>query len=208
MKVYFESGQLKLHIGEEQTEQRRKFLYDIYYIFREWEKGNPYTQVVQVESQYKYIIKEAKRHGVEITQEVEDWYQYRLQIEAAERERKEKEEARKRAIENADFRQKNGCGLCEHLEYVPAHVESVNGEKKYIGGQHTCSYAERACRYRSCDIEYEFEIAKEVKAFGMPISESGRDYVAPPYPCAGCKYLEEARKAWEEINKERDKTNV
>jgi hypothetical protein len=208
MKLYFEEGKLKLYIGEEATEQRRKFLHDTYYIFRDWDKDNPYTQIVQVEGQYKYIIKEAKRHGVDITQDVEDYYQYLLQKEEEDRKRKARMEAQQRAIEKGDFKQTNGCGWCEYLEYTPAHIEFSVGERKYISGQHTCSYAKRACRYRSADIEYQFEISKEIKAFGAPIDESCRDYVAKPYPCAGCKYLEESRKAWEEINKERETQNV
>jgi hypothetical protein len=204
MKLYFEDGKLKLYIGEEATEQRRKFLHDTYYIFRDWDKEHHYTQVVQLESQYKYMIKEAKRHGVEVTQEVEDVYQYLLRVEEEERLRKQKTETQKRAIETANAYQRKGCGLCTHLEYTPAHIEVVDGVKKYIGGRHTCSYAKRMCRYRSEDIEYEFEISKEVNAFGAPIDESCRDYIARPFPCAGCKYLEYAREAWEEINKEKE----
>lgn len=203
MKLYFEEGKLKLYIGEE-CEQRRKFLYDVYYIFREWEKGKLNTQIVQVEGQYKYIIKEAKRHNVEITQDVEDYYQYCLEQEAFEFERKRKADEWKRVIEQGDFKQRNGCGFCEYLEYVPAHVEYENGERKYIPGRHTCGYAKRACRYRSCDVEYEFEMYKEIKAFGTPIDPTLRNWVASPYPCAGCKYLEESTNAWEAINKEKD----
>jgi hypothetical protein len=204
MKLFFDDGKLKLFIGEEATEQRRALLHDTYYIFRDWDQGNRYTQVVQVEGQYKYMIKEAKRHGVEITQEVEDFYQYTLRKEDEERERQRKMEAQQRVIENANVRQSRGCGLCEYLEYTPAHIEVVDGVKKYVSGQHTCSYAKRVCRYRSEDIEYEFEISKEVRAFGAPIDESCKDYIARPFPCAGCKYMAEARKAWEEINKEKE----
>lgn len=204
MKLYFEDGKLKLYIGEEATEQRRKFLHDTYYIFRDWDKGNRYTQVVQLESQYKYMIKEAKRHGVEVDQEVDGIYQYILRTEEEERERQRKMEAQQRVIASANTRQSQGCGLCEYLEYTPAHIEIVDGEKKYVGGRHTCSYAKRVCRYRSEDIEYEFEISKEVHAFGAPIDGSCRDYIARPFPCVGCKYLADARKAWEEINKEKE----
>lgn len=189
MKLYFEDGKLKFYMGEEATDERRQFLHDIYHIFRDWD-NDPYTQIVQVESQYKYMIKEAKRHGVEITQDVEDYYQYTLQKEEEERQRKAKMEAQKKAIEKGDFKQKNGCGWCEYLEYVP-------------GASHVCSYAKRACRYRQFDLDYEFEIRKEVKAFGAPIVDD-KVFIAPPYPCAGCKFLEEAVKAWEEINKEKE----
>lgn len=208
MKLFFEDGKLKLYIGEEATEQRRKFLHDIYYIFRGWDNGSSYTQIVLFESQYKYVIREAKRNGVEITQEVEDVYQHSLRVEEEERKRRAKIEEQKRIIETANAHQKNGCGMCDYLEYTPAHIEMVDGERKYVGGRHTCTYAERVCRYRSEDIEYEFEISKEVRSFGAPIDESCKDYVARPFPCVGCKYLADARKAWEEINKERDKTNV
>lgn len=204
MKLFFEDGKLKLFIGEEATEQRRKFLHDTYYIFRIWDEKQPYTQVVQVESQYKYLIQEAKRHGIEIDQEVEDVYQYLIRKEEEERERVKKMEDQRKAIESAETVQERGCRWCNHLEYTPAHIEWVDGEKVYVGGRHTCSYAKRMCRYRSQDIEYEFEIRKEVRAFGKPIDDSCRDYVARPFPCVGCKYLEAARKAWEEINKEKE----
>jgi hypothetical protein len=112
-------------------------------------------------------------------------------------------EAQKKAIEKGDFKQKNGCGWCEYLEYTPIRVEYVDGKKVVLGGHHTCSYAKRACRYRSFDEDYAFEVYKEVKAFGAPIVDD-KVFVAPPYPCAGCIFLEESAKAWEEINKEKE----
>lgn len=204
MKVYFENGKLKLQIPEEATDKRRKFLYDTYYIFKEFteEKG---VMEVQVESQWKHFIAAAKRHDLYITQEVEDYYQFQLQKEREEAERKRIEEQRKRDITAADTKQGHGCGMCIHLEYAPAHWEEVDGKKVWVAGRHYCKYAMDVCRYRALDVEYEFEYFKANRYYNPPIGYNPPAFVAKPFPCAGCEYLEKANKAWTEINKEEEK---
>lgn len=199
MRVFFEDGALKIKLPEETTERRRRFLYDIYHVMRDWDKTQSYTLVVQLESQYKYVIASAKRNGVELTQEVEDYFVYKIQKDKEDAERRVRESARKAVIERAESKQKNGCGFCEYLEYIQGHIEEVDGRKRYIHGRHYCKHAISPCRYRAEDVEYEFECYKESKAFHEP-----KAFIAPPYPCAGCIWLEQAQKAWEEINKEKE----
>lgn len=204
MRVYFENGQLKIKLPEEQTEQSRKFLYDTYYIFKQFtaEKG---VMEVQVESQWKQLIAAAKRKGIDITQEVEDYYQYRLRLDQEEAQRKAVEEDRKKAIQSANVRQQSGCGMCIHLEYAPAHWEEVDGKKVWVAGRHYCKHAMEVCRYRASDVEYEFEYYKANRYYNPPQGYNPPAFVAQPFPCAGCEYLEKANKAWEDINKEKEK---
>ena len=203
MKLFFEDGKLKIKVAEEDTAQRRQFFYDIFHIFRDWSKTERYVMDVTLEGQYKYVIAAAKRNKIEIAQDVADFYTYQLQLEEEERQRKARDESRSAAIKTADAKQTNGCGWCEYLEYVNAHMRVVDGKKEYVSGRHYCIYAKRPARYRQEDIEYEFECMKEAKAFNEPMA-----FIAKAYPCAGCMYLEKAAKAWEEINKEWDKGNV
>ena len=203
LKVYFENGELKLQIPEEATEQRRKFLYDTYHIFKEF-TADKCVMKVQVESQWKHFIAAAKRHEIYITQEVEDYYQYQLRLDEERAERKRIEEQRERAIKSANTRQSHGCSMCEHLEYVNAHWQEVNGEKVWVAGRHYCKYAMDSCRYRASDVEYEFEYYKAHRFYNPPPGYNPPAFVAQPFPCAGCEYLEKANKAWEEINKEKE----
>ena len=203
MKVYFENGELKVLLPELRTEQSHKFLHDAYYVFMDWAEEKR-VLVVQVESQWKQLIAIAKRNSVELTQEVEDYYQYQVRIDAERAERKRVEEQRKQAIARGDGKQSGGCGFCEHLEYVNAHTEMVNGERVYVAGTHHCSYAMRVCRYKADELEYQFEIRKEMRNYVPTIGYNPPAFVAKPYPCAGCKYLEASDKAWAEINKEKE----
>lgn len=209
VKIYFEEGQLRIRVPKEDTLDREKFFSDIYPTERYWIGEGTYIQYVAKESQWPLVIRMAKykghSHFVEITKEVEDYYQYHLQRKREQEERKSINEQRKRDISVADAHLKNGCSLCPHLEFIGPHwQDSVNGEKQFVTGQHFCSYAQKLCRYRWDDVEYAFEIAKEVKAFGAPIDPAIKYWQSPPYPCAGCMYLEKAAKAWEEINKEKE----
>lgn len=203
MKLFFEDGKLKIKVAEEDTAQRRQFFYDIFHVFRDWSKTESYVMDVTLERQYKYVIAAAKRNGVEITQDVEDYYLYELKKDKEQAQRKAQEEQRKRDILQADKRQKDGCGWCENLEYIKGHIEEIDGKRRYVPGRHYCKYAVSPCRYRADDIEYEFECYKQSKAFNEP-----KAFIASPHPCAGCMYLEKAEKAWEEINKEMGKENV
>ena len=209
VKIYFEDGQLRIRVPEEESVDRQKFFNAIFPIEREWIGKGTYVQYVVKESQWALVIRIAKGnshcHFVEIAQEVEDYYQYYLQRKREQLEREAVKEQRKREIESANLKQQNGCGLCPHLEYVNAHWQDNGyGEKQYVNGQHFCAYAQEKCRYRWDDVEYAFEMYKEVKAFGAPIDPMVKSWVAPPYPCPGCAYLEKANKAWEEINKEKE----
>ena len=206
IKIYFEDGQLKIKLPKEKTEESRKFLYDAFHIFLCSEGEN--VMLVQVESQWKYLIALAKhrthRDVAEITQDVEDYYQYQERLDREKAERKRIEEQRKEAIDRANNRQHNGCQSCIHLEYVNAHWEEVNGEKVWVGGRHFCKYAMESCRYRAFDIEYEFEYYKANRYYNPTPGYNPPPFVAEPFPCAGCEYLEKANKAWEEINKEKE----
>lgn len=207
INIYFENGQLKVRIPEEHSTGRHFFLHDTYHIFKDWtEEKN--VLMVPVESQWKYLIAIAKHRGyrdvVEITQDVEDYYQYQVQREKEAEQKKKIDEERKRIIESAGHRQKNGCGSCMNLEYVNAHWEEVNGERVWVGGRHYCKYALEACRYRAFDTEYEFEYYKANKYYNPPPGYNPPPFVAEPFPCAGCEFLEKANKAWEEINKEKE----
>ena len=208
VKIYFESGQLRIRVPEEESNERQKFFYALFPIERDWVEEEKYVQYVVNESSWKLVIRIAKmeshRNFVELSQEVDDYYQYQLQ---ADRERAERElinEQRKKAIEIADNRQHYGCGVCPHLEYVNAHWQETNGEKVWICGTHYCKYAMEKCRYNPFDVEYAFEYYKESRYYNPPPGYNPPAFVAKPYPCAGCEYLERANRAWEEINKEKE----
>ena len=208
IKIYFDNGQLKVRIPECDSIPRHDFLYDTYHIFKEWtdEQG---VMLVQVESQWKHLIAYAKRWNhapyFELTQDVEDYYAYQVETDDKKAERKRIEEERKQAIESANNRQRRGCGMCIHLEYANAHWEEVDGVKVWVGGKHYCKYAMEVCRYKSEDVEYEFEYYKANRYYNPPPGYNPPAFVAQPFPCAGCEYLEKANKAWEDINKEKEK---
>jgi hypothetical protein len=106
----------------------------------------------------------------------------------------------KRIITQAENKANNGCGWCEHLEYVMRHTEERNGEQVIIPGKHFCKYVGKACRYRAFDVEYEFESRKEARALGEK-----QEFYAPPYPIAGCAYMQDVERAWEILNKEKER---
>lgn len=203
IKLFFHDGELKFILPEGNNDKKRDFLYSIHYIFTKDEKVNG-TYVVPLESRWKNVIAVAKRYGADITQEVEDYYQYKVRLDQEEADRNRIEEERKSAIEGANTRQRTGCGMCEYLEYANAHWEEVNGEKVWVGGKHYCKYAMEVCRYKASDVEYEFEYYKANRYYNPPPGYNPPAFVAQPYPCAGCEYLEKSNKAWEEINKEKE----
>jgi hypothetical protein len=84
------------------------------------------------------------------------------------------------AIERYETKTRVGCYLCMHLKMK---------NNKYI-----CTYANRACRKDHDEEEYEFEVWKEAKALHIE-----QEYFAKPYPCAGCYFAEEAKKAMVEL---------
>ena len=209
IKIYFEDGQMKIRVPDETSLGRYKFLHECSLIPKDWteEKNVLYVysdtwwlETIQIA---KY---DSNKDSVEIAQDVENYYQRRVKEIREKKERQYRLENLKTDIERADTKQKYGCGCCEYLEYVKAHWEDAgDGEWRFVSGKHLCHYVNNACRYRWSDIEYEFEIYKEVKAFGAPIDPTVKAWIAPPYPCAGCMYIEKAEKAWEEINKEKEK---
>lgn len=203
IKLFFHDGKLKFTLPEGNNDKKRDFLYGIHYIFAKDEKVDG-AYVVPLENQWKNVIAVAKRYGAKIPQEVEDYYQYQIRLDAERAERKRVEEERRQAIARGEGKQSGGCGFCEHLEYVNAHTEMVNGERVYVAGTHHCNYAMRVCRYKADELEYQFEIRKEMRNYVPTIGYKPPAFVAKPYPCAGCKYLEASNKAWEEINKEKE----
>ena len=208
IKIYFEDGLMKIRIPEEDTIERRRFLRGLGACGRDWTEEKNVLYVLE-ECSWGFVAKAAhwpeNINNVECSQEVEDFHQEQLRIARERVERERRIEDLKRTISWANTRQTNGCGFCEHLEYVPAHWEDLgNGEKQYVAGRHFCNYAVSPCRYRWDDIEYAFEVHKEVQAFGTPLYKVPKPWVAPPYPCAGCEHLEKAEKAWEELEKEKE----
>lgn len=207
VKIYFEDGQLRIRVPEEGTKERRDFFHDIFPIHREWCEVDRVQYVVN-ECSWLSLIKMAKyeRHKafVELSQDVEDYYLYQLQLARERAEREALEEKRREDIKRGDSVQKNGCGWCPHLAYENAHWQEVNGEKVWVHGTHYCKYAMDVCRYKADEIEYEFEYYKANRYYNPPPGYNPPAFVAKPYPCAGCEYLEKANKAWEEINKEKE----
>ena len=208
IKIYFEDGQMKIRIPDESSLGRYKFLHEIYPVHREWTNEKNVMYVVN-ESSWKYVIQVAKyasnRDTVEITQDVEDYHQYLVRVEKERAERQYRLEALKNDIEKANSKQRLGCGWCEHLEYANAHWQEVNGERVWVSGRHYCKYANSVCHYKAFDVEREFYERREAKYYNPPPGYNPPAFIAPPYPCAGCMYLEKAEKALEEINKEKEK---
>ena len=207
VKIYFEDGQLRIRVPEEKTEERRRFFYDIFPIDKEWVTKDRVMYIVN-ESSWALVIRIAKqeRHKafIELSQDVEDYYLYQLQLARERAEREAVEEKRREDIKRGDSVQKNGCGWCMHLAYENAHWQEVNGEKVWVHGTHYCKYAMDVCRYKADEIEYEFECNKDHRYYNPPPGYNPPAFVAKPYPCAWCEYLEKANKAWEEINKEKE----
>lgn len=210
IKIYFEDGKMKIRIPEENSIERKIFLWSLGACGRDWTEEKNVLYVLE-ECSWRSVANAAhwpeNIKNVECSQEVEDFYQEQCRIAREKAERARRLEDLKRTISWANTKQTNGCGGCEHLTYVKAHWEDLgNGEKKYVAGRHFCNYAVSPCRYRWDDIEYAFEVHKEVQAFGVPLYKVPKPWVAPPYPCAGCEHLEKAEKAWEEL--EEEKKNV
>lgn len=185
MKLFFEDGVLKASVGESDTPQRQMYLHSTYHCTSSWEKGKTFQLFYPFEIDYMAVISAAKKYKLDIAQDVEDFYNYRMQQAEARQEAKRKREEYKRIIQMADAKNRSGCGMCVHLSY--------NSKRHY------CEYAKSAPRYRSDEQEYAFECWKEARVLGTAPA-----FVATPYPCAGCVYMEEASRAWMEINKERE----
>lgn len=114
----------------------------------------------------KYL---AQVHKVEITESADalfEEYARKLdEIVKAREEEREKKHARNIAI----TRLKNGCGLCEHIEW--------------IGGKGFCKYANVFCRVDSEETERLFEEWKLTKTYRR----------STPFPVKQCKYLEDIK---------------
>lgn len=207
IKIYFEDGQLRIRVPEEDTYERDKFFSDVFPIHREWTDEKMVQHVVNEESWMTLInIAKYERHRefVDMSQDVEDYYLYQMKCREEAKKRKELEEKRREAIEYADFRQSHGCGWCEHLTYEPAHWQDDNGKKEWVSGTHYCKYAMRPCRYKDEEVEYELYSRRAMRWYNPPQGANPPAFVARAYPCVGCMYLERANKAWEEINKEKE----
>lgn len=207
IKIYFEDGQLRIRVPEEDTNQRDAFFHDIFYVARDW-SDEKWVLCVLNEYHWMTVITVAKyeRHKgfVELSQDCEDYYLYQKQLRE-ERERRELFlEGLKNDIKVANTRQSHGCGWCEHLTYAPAHWKEENGKKEWVSGTHYCNYAMRPCRYKDEEVEYEFYEKRAMRWYNPPPGANPPAFVARAYPCVGCMYLERANKAWEEINKEKD----
>lgn len=178
------------------TSAQHEFMRECYWSYAPWgdfdEDGDSplYKQSTAKDNEraINRIFELAHKRNVEVSDEVYDVY--KTVSLAADEERKKEEEARKAAahikelqetVSSAYFWLKHGCASCEHL--------------KYERGAHRCLYADRLCRKSKEEEEYEFYARRESQITGMAPA-----YFALPYPCAGCKYIEEAQKAQEELD--------
>jgi hypothetical protein len=132
-------------------------------------------------------INYAYEYGISIDEGVSQFVKKVMEVANEERSKTETEklkrrerEAKERLITNALSKMESGCGLCEHL--------------KLESGEHICKYANKKCRKLPDEVEYEFEVWKECRAL-----KTQQTWYARPFPCNGCLYVEEGRKAEEEL---------
>jgi hypothetical protein len=102
------------------------------------------------------------------------------EIERKEYAAKEYLKELKMRVERAYTKLRDGCAGCDELRYTK--------------DGHRCLYADRMCRKNKEEEEYEFYAKREAKLCNIDCT-----YFARPYPCAGCKHIELAKKAQEEL---------
>lgn len=177
------------------TSEQHDFMSECYWSYAPWgefdEEGDSPLYKAKFakdnERAISKVFKYADRRHIEIEDEVYDVSaivskeaQKEREKEAEERAKKLRIEELKKTVERAYDRLKYGCGWCTEI--------------KYEFGDHRCVYAGRMCRKNREEVEHEFYAKRESKITGLEPA-----YFANPYPCAGCKYIEAAQKAREEL---------
>ena len=83
----------------------------------------------------------------------------------------------KAKMATAQEKMRNGCGWCEHL--------------KFEHGSYFCKHTCMKCRYKSDEVEMEFDAWKESRALGTK-----QNFYARPFPMRGCIVYEEGHEAF------------
>jgi hypothetical protein len=128
----------------------------------------------------------AKEHGVRFRASA-DAFIIKLEEAKKEEDRKERIDRIKRyytqsldkAIELAHQRMTSGCGMCPYLR--------SKGQDSF------CTAANRYCRKRDDEAEFEFYARREAQFTNQEVW-----YFATAYPCPGCLYVINGRKALEQ----------
>lgn len=188
MRLFFEDGELKILVDEENTYERKKFLYNTYGYFKRWDKNQKNVLIVELAKHWIYHVQEAiflqeRGRQFEIDPDVEQWYKKEEEENRKAYELEQEKKRREEILKRAESVKQNGCGLCQHL--------------RMEGYRHLCTYAAKYCLYKPYELEYEFECRKEAKALNKPV-----EWFATPYPCNGCEKLKQALEVHEIINLE------
>lgn len=211
MKLYFEDGKLKIDVGEKETIEQYNLINDMWHIQKLCDGDSTTIAVIEFESQYLLAVDVAVKHGIEITQDVLDYYTYKKNCKEEEKRKKlhisSLEGDRNAALSKVETYKSRGCWLCPHLQYTKGHYEEINGRKRYVSARFWCEYADRSCLFS----EEELEIERKNRGEYIKYAEYGivgqvdGYYMATPYPCRGCRWMVEAHHILEEINKEKEK---
>lgn len=186
MRVWIENGTLKVYIGKEKTFERGKLLSETWQIDKSFIRGEPYTMVVLDQADYVSFIRKANKWGAEISNEAQAYVAETERKEREAYERKKEEERQESVLKRAEILLSKGCGLCPNLD-------SKN---------RLCTYANAPVRYKSAELEQEFEDWKESRA------TKERRFFATAYPCQGCKTIVEANKILQKEKEDGKQANL